>query len=588
MCGIAAIIDYAKIKPKVEDIKSMTDLMVHRGPDGEGFYIEGDVALGHRRLSIIDVNARSDQPMHRGPLHLVFNGMIYNYLEIRDELRHLGYEFTTTSDTEVILAAYQEWDMAAFDRFNGMWAIILLDCKKNRIVCSRDRFGIKPLYYTMIGERLYFASEIKAFTSIKTWQPRVNHTRLYEYLAFNMTDHTAETMFEDVYQIPRSHHAIIDLETMDMDLVKYYDLTSNTKKNNSDDFLSLFEDAIRIRTRTDVPLATTLSGGMDSSSIVSVLAAKLGTVSDTYTLAYPGEKVDESEYALKVNEKYDIPSKLVTTTEQYLEQHIDELIYQQDEPFTGATVMAQSHIYQKVKEGGYKVTLGGQGGDEILCGYDKFSIAYFKENIKSNPISAIRELYHFQNLRTIGVRDIKKVISYEREKKKTVDDWYALTQEQEKRLYTKHPEHNIFEMSKNLLFGLGISALLRYEDRNSMSYGVESRLPFLDYRLVEYCLNMKSNLKLYKGVTKKALRESMLGIVPDDIINRNDKMGFVTPQYSWMNKKKDHYITLAEESLDKMPFIKKEKILPLLSKDNDLLWRVINAGKWITQFKISV
>ncbi len=589
MCGIAAIIDYAKIKPKVEDIKSMTDLLAHRGPDGEGFYIERDVALGHRRLSIIDIHTRSDQPMHYGHLHLVFNGMIYNYIELKDELMALGYEFTTTSDTEVILAAYQEWDIAAFDRFNGMWALILQDDKKNRIVCSRDRFGIKPLYYTQIDQRLYFASEIKAFAAIKSWNPKINHTRLYEYLAFNMTDHTSETMFDAVYQVPRSHHAIIDLESKQMNLVQYYDLTRQMDQNDGEDFLGLFEDSIRIRTRTDVPLASTLSGGMDSSSIVSVMAAHLKTISDTYTLAYPGNLVDESSYALKVNHQYQIPSKLVTTTEDYLMEHIDELIYQQDEPFTGATVMAQSHIYHEVNKGGYKVILGGQGGDEILCGYDKFSVAYFKEKIKSKPLEALSALYHFQKIRSFGMVDaIQSIIFYERNKKKKEAIWYTLDQNMKQKLFIRSKENNVFDMSKNLLQNLGISALLRYEDRNSMSYGVESRLPFLDYRLVEYCLNMKSELKFEKGITKKILRKSMSGIVPDAILNRNDKMGFVTPQYAWMNNNKDHYIKLAEDSLVKMPFINKEMILPILYKNNDLLWRIINAGKWITQFNISV
>lgn len=589
MCGIAAIIDYAKIKPKVEELKSMTDLLAHRGPDGEGFYIEGNVALGHRRLSIIDIHSRSDQPMHRSHLHLVFNGMIYNYLEIKDELIGLGHEFITTSDTEVILAAYQQWDMEAFERFNGMWAIILFDQKKNKVVCSRDRFGIKPLYYLEIGGRLYFASEIKAFTSIKDWTPKVNHTRLYEYLAFNMTDHTLETMFAQVYQIPRAHHAIVNLDSKKLDLVRYYDLKQHRSQNDGTEFLKLFEDSIRLRTRTDVPLASTLSGGMDSSSIVSVLAARLKTVADTYTLAYPGEEVDESNFALEVNNQYQIPSNLVSTTEAYLRKHLDQLVYQQDEPFTGATVMAQSHIYEEIRNGGYKVVLGGQGGDEILCGYDKFSVAYFKEKLKTNPLDAALALYYFQKVRSFGIIDAcQSIIFYERNKKKREITWYSLNTEQREHLFKRSEEKSVFDMSKSLLSELGISALLRYEDRNSMSYGVESRLPFLDYRLVEYCLNMDSKLKFNKGITKKVLREAMRGIVPEAIINRNDKMGFVTPQYSWMNKNREYYIELAKESLEKMPFLNQELLLPLLTKNNDLLWRVINAGKWITQFKISV
>lgn len=587
MCGIAAIIDYAKIEPKVEDIKSMTNLLAHRGPDGEGFYIGGGVALGHRRLAIIDTDPRSNQPMHRSHLHLVFNGMIYNYLEIKEELSTLGAIFSTTSDTEVILAAYNQWGLSAFQRFNGMWAIILYDEKEKKIICSRDRFGIKPLYYTRIANRLYFASEIKAFQAIKAWQPKINHTRLMEYLAYNMSDHTEETMFANVYQIPKSHHGVICLQTNDMCINRYYDIHKG-EQNDGSKFMELFYDAIKLRTRTDVPLATTLSGGMDSSSIVSVMANKMEYKPITYTLAYPGHKLDESNFALKVNQKYKIASHLTTTTEEYLTQHIDNLVYHQDEPFAGVTVMAQSNIYENINRDGYKVVLGGQGGDEILCGYDKFSLGYFKEKIKTQPLVAITEMFQFQKLRSFDVVNaLQSIVFYEKNKRKKFVAWYILNEEQDNARYKRTQENDIFEMSHNLLFGLGLSALLRYEDRNSMSFGVESRLPFLDYRLVEYCLNMDSNLKLKNGITKDTLRKSMKDIVPDDIINRNDKMGFVTPQNEWVNDRKGHYLELANNALDQMPFIDKEKVMVLLPKDNNLLWRVINTGLWISKFNVT-
>ena len=588
MCGIAAIIDYTKIEPKVEDIKSMTDLLAHRGPDGEGFYIEGGVALGHRRLAIIDTDKRSNQPMHSSHMHLIYNGMIYNYLEIKEELISLGVNFATASDTEVILAAYDQWGLDCFTRFNGMWAIVLYDEKENKVICSRDRFGIKPLYYIHIGSKIYLSSEIKAFKAIKEWQPKINHTRLLEYLAFNMSDHTNETMFKGVFQIPKSHHAIINLTTKEINVKQYYEI-KKADINDGSKFIEIFKDSIKLRTRADVPLATTLSGGMDSSSIVSVMANCMEHKPDTYTLAYPGNRLDESKYALLVNQKYDIPSHLVTTTEKYLKENIDRLVYHQDEPFTGVTVMAQSHIYQNINANGHKVVLGGQGGDEILCGYDKFSVGYFKENIKTNTISAINELYYFQKLRSFGVVDaVQSIAFYERNKRKKNIDWYNIDQEKESSRFKREKENNIFEMSYNLLFGLGISTLLRYEDRNSMSYGVESRLPFLDYRLVEYCINMSSSLKLEKGVTKSILRKTMNGVVPRGIIDRNDKMGFVTPQNEWMDNDKKYYLDLANNSLDKMPFINKAKVQSLIQSDNGMLWRVINTGLWISKFNISV
>lgn len=588
MCGIAAIIDYAKIEPKVEDIKSMTDLMAHRGPDGEGFFIKGGVALGHRRLAIIDTDHRSDQPMRRSHLHLIFNGMIYNYLEIKEELISIGVTFTTTSDTEVILEAYHQWGIAAFNRFNGMWAIILYDKKENKVICSRDRFGIKPLYYTHINDKIYFASEIKAFKAIKAWKPKINHTRLLEYLAYNMSDHTNETMFDGVFQLPKSHHGIIDLACNKMAINRYYDI-NKSKTNDGSEFMALFHDAIKLRTRTDVPLAASLSGGMDSSSIVSIMANKMDYKPDTYTLAYPGHQLDESHFALLVNEQYNIQSHLITTTEKYLAQHLDNLVYQQDEPFTGVTVMAQSHIYENVNKGGYKVMLGGQGGDEILCGYDKFSVGYFKERIKTNPFTAIGEIYRFKKLKSFTLKQaLEKIEGYNDSNKNKPVTWYFIPKDQVNPRFKRSEENNIFQMSYNLLFGLGVSSLLRYEDRNSMTFGVESRIPFLDYRLVEYCLHMPSDLKLRKGITKYILRASMKGVVPDDILNRNDKMGFVTPQNEWLNNNRDYYLKLAYSALDKMPFVNRDKVYALMLKDNNFLWRVINTGLWISKFNLSV
>jgi asparagine synthase (glutamine-hydrolysing) len=468
-----------------------------------------------------------------------------------------------------------------------MWAIILYDEKEKKIICSRDRFGIKPLYYTRIANRLYFASEIKAFQAIKDWQPKINHTRLMEYLAYNMSDNTEETMFANVYQIPKSHHGVICLQANDMCINRYYDIRKG-EQNDGSKFMELFYDAIKLRTKTDVPLATTLSGGMDSSSIVSVMANKMEYKPTTYTLAYPGYKLDESNFALKVNQKYKIASHLTTTTEEYLTQHIDNLVYHQDEPFAGITVMAQSNIYENINRDGHKVVLGGQGSDEILCGYDKFILGYFKEKIKKQPLVAIAEMFKFQKTRSFGIKDaLLKIVSYENNKRKSLVDWYILNEEQDNMRFKKNQENNIFEMSHNLLFGLGVSALLRYEDRNSMSFGIESRLPFLDHRLVEYCLHMESGLKLKGGITKDILRKSMKDIVPEDIINRNDKMGFATPQKEWMNNNKNYYIGLASSSLDKMPFVNRKKVHALMLKDTNLLWRIINVGLWISKFKLT-
>lgn len=582
MCGIAAIIEYTKITPKREDVKAMLNKLAHRGPDGEGILIDKSVALGHRRLAILDVDHRSDQPMSYGSHHIIFNGLIYNYEEIKVELKTLNHNFITTSDTEVILHAYKKWGLDAFKKFNGMWSIIIYDTEKNEVICSRDRFGIKPLYYTEYNQQIILASEIKAFTVLKDWRSIINHNRVYDFLLYNRHDHTSETMYEGVLHVPKAHHLILNLNTGEKRFVQYYDIEKPTKTNDGSDFKDLFIDAIKLRTRSDVPLACTLSGGLDSSSIVGSLASELDTPVDTYSLSYPNQKVDESNYAQLVSNKYNLKSHSITTSEDYLLNNLDTLVYQQDEPFVGATVMAQYHIYEQAREDGFKVIIGGQGGDEILAGYYKFLWGLISSGTLIS-YSTWRQVSAFFDKRSISkYKAIRKFLSFNKKKKVS---WYkGINQD---RNYDRPRERSVFDMSYNLLFGLGLSALLRYEDRNSMSHGVESRLAFLDHRLVEYCLHMRDDLKVDNGIMKKILREAMQDILPKEVIDRHDKMGFETPQYLWMENNNKDYSKMMDEALAVMPFVDKELLLSDTESDFDLMWRVICVGKWIKIHNIS-
>lgn len=588
MCGIAAIIDHTKSKPKTQEVKAMLHLLAHRGPDGEGMLSQEGVTLGHRRLAILDTDHRSDQPMSRYDAHLVFNGLIYNYIELREELKKHGHVFRTSSDTEVILYAYAQWGIDCFQRFNGMWAMVIHDTRRNIVICSRDRFGIKPLYYTKVKEQLIIASEIKAFKAIPDWKSKVNHVRLYEYLAYNMQDHTEETMFSEVFAVPKSHHMVIDLGNMNPKIHRYYDINRPIECHRGEELFVKLADAIKIRTRSDVPLACTLSGGLDSSSIVSTMTQRLNINPMAFSLTYPDNPVDESTYARLVADQYQLDQKLVHPTQEDILAHMDEVIYTQDEPFTGMTVMAQSAIYRSARQAQYKVILGGQGGDEILCGYTKFILARVRSLLRRHPIQALKESLQYGSALSLGLWDIfKNYIDYHCRNKNKHPKWY-LTASPMSSLYVRSAESSVFDMSYNLLFHLGISALLRYEDRNSMSHGIESRLPFLDYRLVEYCLSMQDDVKISKGTTKKILKETMRDIVPKAIINRKDKMGLLTPQNMWMRENSSFYESLMQQSLQYLPMIDHNMVIAQTSTDNKLMWRIINAGKWVQTFNVSI
>lgn len=583
MCGIAAILDKDINTPKLEYIHPMLDMLAHRGPDGEGVYIKQNIALGHRRLAILDIDNRSKQPMERANLSLIFNGLIFNYIELKEELHSLGYEFETTSDTEVILAAYSEWGLSAFSRFNGMWAIILHDLDQNQLICSRDRFGIKPLYYTEIGNQILWASEIKAFTKHTAWQANINHERVYEYLAYNMHDHTTETMFQGVHQVPRGCHMIVDLSNNEYNTQSYYTLDKGNESDPSE-MMDMLQDAISKRTRSDVSYACTLSGGLDSSTVVSTMADKLDLQPEVFSLKFKEPEVDESAYAAMVSEKYQLRQHWVKPNIEELISTLDKHLQIQDEPFNGTTVIAQHAIYEQIADRGHKVSIGGQGGDEIFCGYEKFIYHYYK-SLKSKPVLLSKELLLFAKHNPVPWSMIWDRYSHMiKSNKGEKASWYK-AKLHNSRLFTRPSENSIFEVSKNLLSNLGISALLRYEDRNSMVNGIESRLPFLDYRLVEYAVNLTDDEKIKNGRTKALVRDKMKGIVPQSIIDRKDKMGLETPQEQWLNDPK--LIQYVSDHIDELPFLNKNAILRKIKSDQKFMWRVLSLIRWMKIYKVT-
>lgn len=599
MCGITAIIDQSNQPVKELEIKTANNLIKHRGPDAEGYYFGSNFAFGHRRLAIIDLSDLGNQPMIYRDLVIIYNGEIYNYLEIRQTLAHLGYTFTSNTDTEVILAAYDHWGASCVNQFNGMWALAIYDKKKNILFCSRDRFGIKPFYYTQIGLKFCFASEIKQFTAIEGWKAKMNRNRAYEFMVWGYHDHTAtETFFDRVYQLKKGHNLIYDLASHTFETICYYQIDHHPISDISwgeakKQFKHLFTDAIRLRLRSDVKVGSALSGGLDSSSIVGSLASQFRLNQgknklETISACFHSAPSDESLWIDKVVQRHQILSQKVYPTLPGLLEGLKKVTWHQDEPIIGAGVFAQYKVFESAHKKGIKVMIDGQGADEILAGYNKFYYPFLRHLLTINPAQFLAEglqafLLHSQSPKQI----FNATYQFLRKKAKKPVTWinpsFVPKPEQ---LFTRSQEDTIQQTSINLIYEMGISILLHYEDRNAMAFSVESRLPFLDYRLVEFCLNLPQPYKIRHGKRKYILRESMKPILPKDVYRRYDKMGYATPQLEWMEKHHHIFHQLFERAIERADGFFSDSISE--TKDQNLIWRTIALGTWLELFEVEV
>lgn len=595
MCGITAIIDQENRLVRETEIKAANDLVKHRGPDASGYYFGANFALGHRRLAVLDLTKSGNQPMSYDDLTIVFNGEIYNYLEIRTTLREYGYRFHSGTDTEVILAAYHHWGYSCIDHFNGMWAFIIYDPKKEVLFCSRDRFGIKPFYYCTIGRKTCFASEIKQFTAIEGWKAKLNRTIAYEFISWGYHDHTGTTtFFEGVYQLEKGHNLIYDLTTHTKRISCYYKLQQRPSLNINwqeakVQFKQLFLDAVKMRLRSDVKVGSALSGGIDSSSIVGTL----GTYFDsnqltTVSACFDAAQYDESFWIDKVVEKHKLHShKVFPSVGDFLEA-LPTVTWHQDEPIIGAGVFAQYKVFEAARMKGITVMIDGQGADEILAGYNKFYYPFFRQLLRSNPARFLVEGMNAFFLHSQSPWEIfQATYRFLRKKKKMSVNWISPEFiPGPSQLFNRSPDHSIQKTSLNLLYEMGISILLHYEDRNSMAASVESRLPFLDYRLVEFCLNVPAHYKIQWGKRKYLLRESMRSVLPEEVYRRYDKMGYATPQSEWMTQYHRNFRDLFEQAIDRAEGFFSPSILD--TKDQELIWRTIALGIWLNAFSVEV
>ncbi|MCX6318174.1 MAG: asparagine synthase (glutamine-hydrolyzing) [Bacteroidetes bacterium] len=568
MCGIAGIIQADPTVYSTEHLKKMTTVLAHRGPDGEGHWQNesGHALLGHRRLSVIDLSAGGAQPLHYSTpasahqrYTIVHNGEIYNYIEVREKLIKKGYTFYTQTDTEVITAAYDCWKEDCVDYFDGMFAFAIWDDKERELFAARDRFGEKPFFYFFDGKHFLFASEMKALWAagiVKT----PNQKMLFNFITIGYTGNPSrpeETFYENIYKLPPASVLKFSSIYFQYSVQTYWEIDpaaqqSLREEEVMDQFRNLLTTSVKRRMRSDVPIGTSLSGGLDSSAITAI-AHTLQAESNShtcFTAIFPGYAKDEQAYAKQVADTFQLQHHTVSLTGEQLVQDWDQLCRVQEEPFGSASIYAQYKVYELAAKQNIKVLLDGQGADETMAGYHKYYKWYWQELFRkrnlsrSGEISAARALgidepFTYQNKIAAYFPAFASVVMERHYLLKAIrheDLSKEFVQLQSKEAYYTPPEH--FDLNGVLLFNTcthGLEELLRYADRNAMAHGREVRLPFLSHELVEFIFSLPSHYKIRKGWTKWLLRETMKKQLPENITWRKDKVGFEPPQKDWMN-----------------------------------------------------
>lgn len=657
MCGIYGIWNLDRQPLKLEHIERATNILRHRGPDDEGYLLVEtgsgrrvvaggahtsralqlppidaysdqlfDLSFGFRRLAILDLSPSGHQPMSSagGQFWIVFNGEIYNYVELRVELSNYGYTFQTGTDTEVILAAYQHWGAECLSHLNGMWAFAIWDHNEQSLFIARDRFGVKPLYYVHFDANFVFASEIKALVGKHGIGFEPNDQAIYQYLANGVlpSPQRGTTFFQHVQSLPPGHFMVVHRDKLSQ--YQYWRLPAvaldgRAERSASEaitGYRELFVDSVRLQLRADVPVGTCLSGGLDSSSIVGVVnrlmaqegltTEQIGQQQKTFSAVYekPG-RFNERAYIEKVVQATGAEKNFTFPTAERLQNDIEQLIWYQDEPFQSTSIFAQWCVMHAVRERGVTVLLDGQGADEALAGYRPFSeflgslirraqirqalrearAIQARTGVSMVPLvarSALRQV-PFGWLRKLRQRRARLRVDVSALNSELVAEWY------EAGILDWMPSntHDSLEGHlQHLVHESSLPHLLRYEDRNSMAFGVEARVPYLDHRLVEFAFSDASRWRIHQGWTKWVLRKAMEETIPEEIVWRRDKVGFETPEHDWMahwlRSQPDFFDdALSRDYLDVGTV--RHKLAAWAPGDGDarMVWRWINFEMWL-------
>jgi asparagine synthase (glutamine-hydrolysing) len=657
MCGIFGVWRHqSNINP--DALESATTAIRHRGPDDEGYLLVNtrsrraelragrdtnpeldlprlgrlgddsfDLAFGFRRLSILDLSPAGHQPMASadGSAWLVFNGEVYNYLELRAELARLGHQFRTGTDTEVILAAYREWGTECLSHFVGMWALAICDLRERRLFLARDPFGIKPLFYAADAHRLVFGSEIKALLASGEVGRDVNPQRLYDYLTSGLTDHSGETLFADVRQLPPAHHLTVAFDDpVSVRPQRYWQIDLDKKSRVSFDeaairLRELFLDNVRLHLRSDVAVGAALSGGIDSSSIVMGMrrAYPDGALNAVSYIA-DDPAVSEERWIDMVDQAARAEVHKTHPTADDLIGDVDALIATQDEPFGSTSIYAQYRVFRRAREAGIIVMLDGQGADEMLAGYRPYLVSRLASLVRQRRwLSANNLIRRAGTLPGVNRKELLMVAGgmmmpsivgrgkilrgpLRRLARRAGavngspltalnNEWFADRGATPWRYRNGNGEDVLRQALHDHLVSTSLPSLLRYEDRNSMAHSIESRVPFLTTAMAEFVLALPEEYLIAPDTTSKSVfRQAMRGVVPDAILDRRDKIGFATPEQRWLSKLRpwvDDVLHRGEQlriPVLNMPALKEEwqQILAGSRGFDFRVWRWLNAIRW--------
>ncbi len=660
MCGIVGYFSFNNdFDPRKFAIAN--NMVNYRGPDDYGYItINEDLAvedhqdewmadvsylrniigsLGFRRLSIIDLSSNGHQPMHEGSFEywIVFNGEVYNYIEMKRELRQRGYHFQSKTDTEVVLKSYLEWGENCLEKFNGMWSFCILDIPRKRFFCARDRLGIKPFYYYFDRKHFIFGSETKQVLSLLPFNPEMNPTVFFDYLALGSYGaETEETFFKSVYKLLPGEFLKIGFgdrrkltleKHMWWDLPSYEIKTLPNEKEIYENMRFLLEDSIHLRLRSDVPIGTCLSGGLDSSGIVSLVDRIYKKVSNyhkhkVFVIGSINREIDETHYAkiiiknTNVNPFFKFPNSID------LERELETFIWHHDVPLLTASIFGGWFVYKLAKKCETTVVLDGQGSDELLGGYyygphidflnelliSGKMIEFFGQFNANASLHATRKLTILSKMAKSISKQIAHTmlpVDFRPNVYKNVKGWLKTdfvkaniinSHASNKDYYFRPREFcsRIKQHSYELIKFTNLPGILRQVDRNSMAFSVEARVPFLDYRLVEFLFSLPSNFILKNGYTKYTYREAMRGIIPEKIRLRTDKRGFKMPDRDLLNGA----LPFVNSIIDRLPGDSniydreniKRRIVACIRDEHlyqPIIWRIINAIIWQSKFKVS-
>jgi len=623
MCGIVGIINKNGTTPNPLLLEKMAATIHHRGPDEDGIMCDGSVGFFHKRLSIIDITS-GQQPMTYNRCTIVFNGEIYNYIELREELKIKGHSFETSSDTEVILHMYAEHGKSFVNLLNGMFAFIIYDRNENEIFIARDHFGIKPLYYYSDNEIIAFASEIKALLAHPSIKAESDPDSLYEYLTFQFIM-GAGTMFKNVFKILPGHYTCIDLKNWEIKETKYWEPDFNIDHYHTEEYFVVELDKILRKTiyqqlRSDVPIGTYLSGGIDSSLVTIMAAQLLNTPIKSFSGAFnEGPEFNELQYAHFAAKKANAELFEVFPTEQEFIDLLPKLIYHLDEPVAGPGLFPQ-YIVSRLASEHVKVILGGQGGDEIFGGYTRYLVAYLEQALKGAIYETNEEDEHIVSLESIlpNLPSLKQYVPMMKSflKEGAFDDmdrrYFRLIDRMGSTAEFFEPDflngcthEAIFKkfsvnfnnpdtksyFNKMTHFDMlgSLPGLLQVEDRVSMSVSIESRVPLLDRRIVDLISRMPAGMKFKGGEMKYLLKKAIKDIMPPEIMKRKDKMGFPVPLHIWSKNKAKNFImdVLLSKKSKERNMINTNYVEQLILAEQPFsrgLWGLLSLELWHNQF----